>query len=60
MLTIFVAGNHTIGLIIPYVSLNITEKMFIDTKTNIFTKTRNQNSFRVCETHRLRVIGSCN
>jgi hypothetical protein len=44
-LSAFIAREFIIGLIIPYVSLNITENII--PQLNIFTKTRTQDSFRV-------------
>jgi hypothetical protein len=41
------------GLVIPYVSLNITEKIIIP-KPNIFTVIRTQDNFWVCD------LSSCN
>jgi hypothetical protein len=45
--SIFLAWKVSICLIIRYVSLNIIKNAAIR-KTNIFTETRAQNSFRVC------------
>jgi hypothetical protein len=51
-LSIFIAWNISIVLIIPYVPLNITGKII--SKPNIFSGTQTQDSFRVCH------LGSCN
>jgi hypothetical protein len=57
-LSIFISWRLTIGLIIRYVSLNIIEIIIIIitiiSKSNIFTETRNQYSFQICD------LSSCN
>jgi hypothetical protein len=52
--SIFLDRKLIRGLIVRYVSLNITENIIIIRKPNIFTKTRTQDSFRVCD------LSSCN